>query len=311
MPQAQLPRAKYELTFSTLLTLVRIFLVPFICVAFINGEWFHGTFLFVIAGITDMLDGFCARLLKQESLVGALLDPMADKILMVATYSALYFSNNVYFVLPAWFISMVVAKEVIQIIGTGILLYRKGPFPVKPLFLAKVTMAAQWLFVVIVGVSSMAQWQLQGFFECLLLVIASLIATCFYYYSHVAYMIMSSIVPHGARISMMLIAFMSISICAKPAASDFCLKPEPKSKLSPKKVTEELLQEHKNFLKLSNKLIEELGHLNQEFIESFEDILVGEDKSSSVERLQALRRLQQLNTDITRIEKELSISIKK
>jgi cardiolipin synthase len=296
----------YTITFSTLLTLVRIVLVPFICGAFFYGDWFFGTFLFAIAGITDVLDGFCARLLAEESFIGALLDPLADKILMIAVYTALFFSKS-HIVLPGWFLGLVLGKEIVQIIGMALLLWRNGMFIIKPLKVAKITMAVQWLFVLIIGISSMARWQLAGIFEGLLGLIVVLIGVCFYYYSQRAY----TMIGLFSRYSRAYIVLFSLTTIALLGQSDsFFAKKEPKKKLSAKKTTEQLLRVQKKFLSVSNAIIEQLSCLNQEYITLFEAILVGDDAHSTDERAQLVATTDELNQMLEQCNKKL-LCIKK
>ena len=65
-----------------LLTLARICLAPFLVTAVLEGRFFIGLILFVVAGLTDAFDGLLARLLKQRTALGQYLDPVADKLLL-------------------------------------------------------------------------------------------------------------------------------------------------------------------------------------------------------------------------------------
>jgi cardiolipin synthase (CMP-forming) len=72
-----------------LLTLMRICLAPFLVAAILEGQYRLGFILFVAAGLTDLLDGALARLLKQRSMLGAYLDPVADKLLLSTIFLVL------------------------------------------------------------------------------------------------------------------------------------------------------------------------------------------------------------------------------
>ncbi|MEA3470793.1 MAG: CDP-alcohol phosphatidyltransferase family protein, partial [Thermodesulfobacteriota bacterium] len=68
-----------------LLTLLRIMLVPVIVIMLMRESFLWALILFVVAGITDGLDGFLARVLKQQTALGSYLDPLADKALIVTS----------------------------------------------------------------------------------------------------------------------------------------------------------------------------------------------------------------------------------
>jgi cardiolipin synthase (CMP-forming) len=72
-----------------LLTLMRICLAPFLVAAILEGQYRLGFILFVAAGLTDLLDGALARMLKQRSMLGAYLDPVADKLLLSTIFLVL------------------------------------------------------------------------------------------------------------------------------------------------------------------------------------------------------------------------------
>src|SRR5512145_1039652 len=107
------PRA--STTFSALnlpnaLTLLRIFLVPLLVVVLltkIQGHVYLGTAIFVIAVVTDYLDGYFARRRNQITRVGILLDPLADKLLTAAAFLSLVELGAV----PAWMVMIVLGRE--------------------------------------------------------------------------------------------------------------------------------------------------------------------------------------------------------
>jgi cardiolipin synthase (CMP-forming) len=78
--------SRSALTIPNILTLLRLLLIPFFLYASFRGMYTIAFVLFVTAAVTDILDGFIARLLNQRSLLGALLDPAVDKLMMIAGY---------------------------------------------------------------------------------------------------------------------------------------------------------------------------------------------------------------------------------
>ena len=104
-------------TLPNFLTVVRILLTPGFIVAFLE-EWFSlAWILFAIAGFTDGLDGFLARVLKQRSRLGSMLDPLADKVLLDASFIALAIKGW----LPDFLAVLVVSRDMLIIGGLAVL----------------------------------------------------------------------------------------------------------------------------------------------------------------------------------------------
>jgi len=94
------------------LTLFRIFLVPFLVVVLLTkftGREFVGLGIFLVAAITDFFDGWLARRRNQTTRLGALLDPIADKLLMSAAFISLVEMDPVH--VPAWMVVIVIGRE--------------------------------------------------------------------------------------------------------------------------------------------------------------------------------------------------------
>jgi len=94
------------------LTLFRIFLVPFLVVVLLtkfSGREFVGLAIFLVAAITDFLDGWVARRRNQTTRMGALLDPIADKLLMSAAFISLVEMDPVH--VPAWMVVIIIGRE--------------------------------------------------------------------------------------------------------------------------------------------------------------------------------------------------------
>lgn len=94
------------------LTLFRIFLVPFLVVVLLTkftGREFVGLAIFLIAAITDFFDGWIARRRNQTTRMGALLDPIADKLLMSAAFISLVEMDPVH--VPAWMVVIIIGRE--------------------------------------------------------------------------------------------------------------------------------------------------------------------------------------------------------
>lgn len=94
------------------LTLFRIFLVPFLVVVLLTkftGREFVGLGIFLIAAVTDFFDGWIARRRNQTTRLGALLDPIADKLLMSSAFISLVEMDPVH--VPAWMVVIIIGRE--------------------------------------------------------------------------------------------------------------------------------------------------------------------------------------------------------
>ena len=128
------------------ITIGRLLLVP-LTVWLIISEAYGAAFAaFMVAGISDGVDGYLARRLNQRSELGAYLDPVADKALLVSVYVTLGLAKDI----PAWLVIMVVSRDLL-IVGGMILAWVLGkPITVKPLMVSKVNTAAQIIMAVLV-----------------------------------------------------------------------------------------------------------------------------------------------------------------
>ncbi|MGD9765478.1 MAG: CDP-alcohol phosphatidyltransferase family protein [Candidatus Binatia bacterium] len=103
------------LTLPNFLTLLRIIAIPVFLIALANGNHSAAFILFLAAGVTDAVDGAVARLTDSHSSLGAVLDPLADKLLLLSAFIVLGFTGA----LPAWLAALVVARDVIIVLGYG------------------------------------------------------------------------------------------------------------------------------------------------------------------------------------------------
>ena len=100
-----------------LLTLLRIILSPVIVILLIQGAFFKALIVFIVAGITDALDGFLARVLHQQTVLGAYLDPIADKALLASSFITL----SVLHIIPGWLTVIVISRDFIILLGISVL----------------------------------------------------------------------------------------------------------------------------------------------------------------------------------------------
>lgn len=143
----KLSRERFRITFPTVLTILRLVLTPFIVLAMIFQFWGAAFGLFLIASLTDLLDGYLARLWNQRTFFGACLDPLADKILLLSVFFTLAFVPTPLFNIPRWFFWFVLSKELLQVFGAFIIYKWKGNLEIRPTLLGKLTTVVQMCFV--------------------------------------------------------------------------------------------------------------------------------------------------------------------
>ena len=136
-----MPQAGARLSIPNLITLGRILLVPIVVWAITSGQMRIAFLLFLIAGISDGVDGFLAKRFHMKSELGAYLDPLADKALIVSIYVSLGIAGA----LPIFLVILVVSRD-IMIISAFMLSWLVGkPMPIRPLMVSKANTVAQIL----------------------------------------------------------------------------------------------------------------------------------------------------------------------
>lgn len=132
-------------TLPNALTVARILLTPLFVAFFLDGDILAALSIFFIAGATDALDGFLARVLDQRSPLGAILDPLADKALLDTAYVCLAHAGW----LPMWLAVAVVSRDVVILGGVAVLTFwgRDMRASIRPCMVSKAATAAQMVLV--------------------------------------------------------------------------------------------------------------------------------------------------------------------
>ena len=131
-----------------LLTLARIAAVPVLILFLYEGRYGAALAVFVLAGITDGLDGWIAKRFKCVTRLGSILDPLADKILIVSTYVMLVLAGD----LPFWLILLIGFRDLGIIAGVLVLNTLNGHVQMQPSLLSKVNTFLQISLVILVMV---------------------------------------------------------------------------------------------------------------------------------------------------------------
>ncbi len=128
-----------------LITVGRIILTPVLVIFLINGRTTAALIVFLVAGISDGIDGFIARLMSNKTRFGEITDPLADKLLLGSTYVTLAVKG----LLPSWLAVVVLSRDLIIVIGIAVLAIFDRPVAIKPLITSKVTTFLQISTIVI------------------------------------------------------------------------------------------------------------------------------------------------------------------
>jgi cardiolipin synthase (CMP-forming) len=134
------------MTIPNLITIARLVMVPLVIVMIGQGRWMAAFVLFVAAGVSDGIDGYIAKRFDMRSELGAYLDPLADKALLVSIYVTLSVTGA----LPGWLAVTVVSRDVMIVAAVILSRLMERPVAIKPLFVSKITTAAQIAFAALV-----------------------------------------------------------------------------------------------------------------------------------------------------------------
>ena len=107
------------LNLPNFLTLIRILTIPFFLVYLSYHRYGEALIIFIIGGVTDFLDGLAARLMNQQTALGAYLDPIADKLLVITSFIMLGLIDGI----PEWLAVVVVSRDILILIGYGIIYF--------------------------------------------------------------------------------------------------------------------------------------------------------------------------------------------
>ena len=110
------------------ITLFRLVLIPIFLVLFLSHRVEWALACFGLAAVSDALDGFFARLLNQRSKLGAILDPIADKLLIVAALTALTLERR----LPLWLVGLIALQNLMMIVGALMVKWKRLEIPAQP-----------------------------------------------------------------------------------------------------------------------------------------------------------------------------------
>lgn len=160
--ESEVPSRNAAFTIPNVITVVRILATPVIIIFFLQQDYRRAMVIFLIAGLSDLVDGYIARNFRQKSPLGAVLDPLADKLLVSASFLTLgYFQH-----LPAWLVVTVISRDIMILGGVIILKLFNVQFRIQPARVSKWATAAQisTIFLAILREIQSYPFWLLGFF---------------------------------------------------------------------------------------------------------------------------------------------------
>src|SRR5215475_6837971 len=143
------------MTTANKITILRILLIPFFVVEVLyyvkDGHEFHrllALLSFAVAAICDGVDGYIARRYNQRSELGAILDPLADKLLLVSGIVVLSFDQRPYFeTVPLWLTGTILGRDILLLTGLIVIQMTVGKMKVRPRIVGKVATVLQMVVV--------------------------------------------------------------------------------------------------------------------------------------------------------------------
>jgi cardiolipin synthase len=135
-----------KISIPNILTVIRILLVPIFVIALTKDLFFSALLVFTAAGVSDGLDGLIARYFNQRTVLGAYLDPIADKLLIISAYVSL----AVLKIIPGWLTVIVISRDVLILLGIAVFAITDVSVDIKPSFISKCTTLIQIVTVIFI-----------------------------------------------------------------------------------------------------------------------------------------------------------------
>lgn len=146
------------MSIPNLITLGRVILVPVVFWFLVSGKLQWAFAAFVAAGVSDAVDGFLAKRFKWETELGAYLDPIADKLLIVSVFVALGVTGK----LPSFLVIAVVSRDILIVIAVVLSWFLGHPTPMKPIAVSKANTVSQIVLAAVVLADEAFELKLRG-----------------------------------------------------------------------------------------------------------------------------------------------------
>ncbi len=171
-----------------LLTLFRIVLTPLLVIFLINKRMDLAFLIFILAGVSDGLDGFLARVMNQKTKIGAILDPIADKALLASSYVTLAVTG----LIPNWLAVTVISRDLIIVFGVIVLFLFHSGVEIRPSVISKLTTLFQLVTIFFVLGASVFSVRITVLVTCLFIVTAILTVASGLHYLYKGFMLLAT-----------------------------------------------------------------------------------------------------------------------
>ncbi len=168
-------------TLANQLTLLRMAMVPLLVVLVLGGEHRWAFFVFLAAGLTDLLDGWVARLSHQQTRLGAMLDPVADKLLVGSMFVVLTWGSEGFVTIPTWVTVTILSRDGILLIAVVVINLAVGRRLFYPTALGKLTTFAQLITAGLVLLASAYRVTLPGLEAAFVVAVAITLGSAVHY----------------------------------------------------------------------------------------------------------------------------------
>ncbi|MFL4998313.1 MAG: CDP-alcohol phosphatidyltransferase family protein [Microvirga sp.] len=158
------------MTIPNIITIGRLIIVPIVIVMIMQQRWSTAFVLFVVAGISDGVDGFIARKFDKRSEFGAYIDPIADKALLVSIYVTLAIVGAI----PSWLAIVVVSRDVMIVAAVLLSWVMSRPVEIKPILVSKLNTGAQIAFAAFALAANAFRVDLAGLEDAAMVLVAAL-----------------------------------------------------------------------------------------------------------------------------------------
>ncbi|MGI9464371.1 MAG: CDP-alcohol phosphatidyltransferase family protein [Aestuariivirgaceae bacterium] len=134
------------MSLPNIITIARMLAVPLIVWLIISGQLMIAFLVFIAAGLSDAVDGFIAKRFHLATTLGAYLDPLADKLLLVSIYISLGYLD----ILPVWLVILVTSRDFMIVGGLLLAWFMERPMAIQPLFVSKANTTGQ---IILAGIA--------------------------------------------------------------------------------------------------------------------------------------------------------------
>lgn len=172
----------WPMTSATQLTVLRMILVPVFVLLILYQHLGWALAVFLLAGLTDLLDGLIARRYKQKTPLGTMLDPLADKLLLTSAFIVLTLDSiDLNFQIPLWLTVTVISRDLLLVLSVLIINLTIGRRLFSPSLLGKLTTACQLLLVMLVLIVNGVGIQIEGLWIVVYLTLALTVSSGMHY----------------------------------------------------------------------------------------------------------------------------------